>query len=721
MARVQSWKNLVAVCGIAASAFLWSATAFAQASKPSVTENPAAELNKYPGLLQELGQLLQKMQIGVQSPQPRSQSRLLPLLPASTVYYVALPNYGSAAQQTLDIFHQELATDSNLNKWWHGRDMADQGKKIEDAIGKFTQLSQFLGDEVVISGTPDTPDRAILLVAEVRKPGLKEFIEQNLVGLVSGPASVRVFDEQTLASATDTSKKKQQLSVLVRPDFVVAAASVQALRDFNRSLGEKGGQFGATPFGQRLTASYRDGASVLAGVNIEALLRQMPPAMAAQRQILQSTGFADAKYLVWEHKNVAGQANSQAELSFNGPRRGVASWLAPPIPPRGLDFVSPHALFAGTFVLKNLADVFADIQTLTAAQNPNQRASLDQMQQVLHLDLKKDLLHHFDGEITLAVESAQPEPAWMAAARVNDPAGLQQTLSKLMMTMPVAPEDSEENGVHYHVLRIPAGPKPTEIAYTFVDGYLLVASSRDIAAAAIARRQSGDSLANLPKFQPAIPPGHPEGVSALLYEDPIAAAALSVGRTSPEMADMFSQMRGKSSPVVICAYGAPNAIREASMNGGADAGVILVVGAVAIPNLLRARISANEASAASILRTVNTAEVSYTVSYPQKGYARDLATLGPDPRGPNFTSFRHAGLIDQALGSSVKDGYSFSIRAVCDAAKCTDYVVLARPLSNSTGSRFFCSTSDAVIRVKTGMAITGPLSVAECRRWTPLN
>lgn len=719
MASVCRWRNLLAVSGIAASAFLWSATSFAQASRPSGTENPAAELNKYPGLLQELGQLLQKMQDGVQSPQARSQSRLLPLLPASTVYYIAIPNYGDSAQQALTVFHQELATNAVLNKWWHSRDMAEQGQKIEDAIGKFSQLSQFLGDEIVVSGSPDSPDHAIVLIAEVRKPGLKEFIEQNLAEL-PGTTAVKVFDAQTLASASEISKA-QHLTVLVRPDFVVSAGSVKALRNFSRSLDQKDGQFGTTPFGQRMSASYHNGTSVLAGVNIEALLKQMPPAMAAQRQTLQSTGFADAKYLVWEHKSIDGQATSQAELSFNGPRRGIASWLAAPVPPRSLDFVSPHALFAGTVVLKNLADVFADIEKLTAAQNPKQMASLEQMQQALNLDLQKDLLHHFDGELTLAIEGAQPDPAWMLAARINDANGLQQTLNKLLMTMPVAPEDFEENGVHYHVLRIPAGPKPMEIAYAFVDKYLLVASSRGIATAAIARRQSGDSLSNFPKLQAAIPPGHPEGVSALLYEDPIAAAALSVGRTSPEMAGLFSQMKGKSSPVVICAYGTPNAIREASMNSGADAGVILIAAAVAIPNLLRARIAANESSAVAILRTINTAEVSYTVSYPQKGYARDLATLAPDPRGPGFTSSRHAGLIDQSLSSSIKDGYGFSLRPVCDVAKCSDYVAVALPLSNSTGSRSFCSTSDAVIRVKMGMATTSPLSVAECRRWAPLD
>ena len=56
--------------------------------------------------------------------------------------------------------------------------------------------------------------------------------------------------------------------------------------------------------------------------------------------------------------------------------------------------------------------------------------------------------------------------------------------------------------------------------------------------------------------------------------------------------------------------------------------LILIIAAIAIPNLLRAKISANDAAAASTMRTLNTAQVTYSADYPTKGYARDLATLG---------------------------------------------------------------------------------------------
>ena len=57
--------------------------------------------------------------------------------------------------------------------------------------------------------------------------------------------------------------------------------------------------------------------------------------------------------------------------------------------------------------------------------------------------------------------------------------------------------------------------------------------------------------------------------------------------------------------------------------------IILIIAAIAIPNLLRARIAANESSAVSSIRTINTAEVTYQSAYPTVGYAANLVSLGP--------------------------------------------------------------------------------------------
>jgi type II secretory pathway pseudopilin PulG len=204
--------------------------------------------------------------------------------------------------------------------------------------------------------------------------------------------------------------------------------------------------------------------------------------------------------------------------------------------------------------------------------------------------------------------------------------------------------------------------------------------------------------------------------------------ALRLRQFAPEIAGTLTQLGGESTPSVICAYGEDTAIREASRGGTFDVAAVLVVAAIAIPNLLRSRMAANEASAVGSVRTVNTAQVVYATTYPNRGYAPNLATLGPDPRRPNAESADHAGLIDETLANQsciadawcTKSGFHFRVTAVCKLHLCEEYVMVATPIDAKTGVRTFCSTSDGVIRYKTGPPLTSPVSVSECRAWSPL-
>ncbi|MGA3196301.1 MAG: prepilin-type N-terminal cleavage/methylation domain-containing protein [Terriglobales bacterium] len=132
--------------------------------------------------------------------------------------------------------------------------------------------------------------------------------------------------------------------------------------------------------------------------------------------------------------------------------------------------------------------------------------------------------------------------------------------------------------------------------------------------------------------------------------------------------------------------------------------IILIIAAIAIPNLLRARIAANESSAVASVRTVNTAQITYNSSYSSVGYASSLANLaGSSCAPPSSTS---ACLIDTQLGSGSKSGYSFGI-ANTSGTPISAYNVLAAPLQpNQSGVRYFCSFADAVVRVNATTAIT---------------
>ena len=171
---------------------------------------------------------------------------------------------------------------------------------------------------------------------------------------------------------------------------------------------------------------------------------------------------------------------------------------------------------------------------------------------------------------------------------------------------------------------------------------------------------------------------------------------------------------------------------------------LLIVAAIAIPNLLKARISANESIAASTVRTINTLQVTYQTTYPARGYAPDLATLGngPDNTCSGGASAEHACLLDGSLGSTrctsgtwcPKNVYKFTILSDCSTSSstpekdqqggeegaCKEFVVAASPVISSAGSHNYCSVSDTVVRGRSGGPLIRPPTADECREWTPL-
>jgi type IV pilus assembly protein PilA len=125
--------------------------------------------------------------------------------------------------------------------------------------------------------------------------------------------------------------------------------------------------------------------------------------------------------------------------------------------------------------------------------------------------------------------------------------------------------------------------------------------------------------------------------------------------------------------------------------------IILIIAAIAIPNLLRSRIAANQASAVGSLRTINTAEITYASTY-NAGYSSTLSDLAP-PGSGNPTSTA-AGLIDSVLAGGVKSGYSFTYTPGSTVGGRIDtYELYANPVTvGTTGTNFYFTDHSGVIR-----------------------
>ncbi len=156
--------------------------------------------------------------------------------------------------------------------------------------------------------------------------------------------------------------------------------------------------------------------------------------------------------------------------------------------------------------------------------------------------------------------------------------------------------------------------------------------------------------------------------------------------------------------------------------------IILIIVAIAVPNLLRSRIAANEASAVENLRTITTASVVYNTTW-GNGFPPTLDTLGGLTSNP--ATCDQAILVEETLttapyqksgytmGYTGEDGGASPTPAGCSAPGFLGYLVTAIPISTGvTGQRSFCSTEPAIIHVD----ITGAIAASEtaCTNLPPL-
>jgi len=682
---------------------------------------------KDPELMKAVGHLMDRLSTEVQMPAPRTQSRIMPRLSDATMVYGAVPNYGSVLRQCLEIWQQELHDSPAIKNFLAKNKLAEGEPKFEEVAQKLIELEDYLGDETVISVGMKGKEPSGYLIAEARKPGLAAFL-QHLDELVSAESKskehLRIYDPQQLQTATDDAK--EQPIVLVRPDFVLVGLNAATLREANAQLDKGGASFAASGLGKRITQSYQTGTSTVFGADLQKLIALIPADRkgAQMTEILDKAGFGNAKYAVMESKGQGKTSTTEMEIAFNGPRHGIASWLAASAPLGSLDFMSPKAGIVEAFKLKPPAQMFDDIVEMAG---PMAFRSLPDMEAQFNVNLKQDILNKLGGEIGFELEMppvpapgttpAQPNLKFLLS--VTDAAGLQQTIKRLLAQAPLPGGERVEDGITFYTMGLPSGQ---ELNYFFLDGYLVLTTSRELAHNAVSLHRNGGSVA---KEQ-----GHPVKASIFAHQNSNLFFTSMISQLPPESREVAMKMLNQAQLTnVTTGYADETSIHmTTNSNTGTNASVALIVAAVAIPNLLRSKMAANDAAAAASLRTINTAQITYETMYPKKGYAASLAAMGPGPNADCTTpSETHGCLLDENLGGvtcttgtwCIKNGYKFSVRSVCTAGHCSGYTATATPVTlNSTGSKSFCSTTDAVIRSMPG-GVDAPLTSAQCRAWKP--
>jgi type IV pilus assembly protein PilA len=134
--------------------------------------------------------------------------------------------------------------------------------------------------------------------------------------------------------------------------------------------------------------------------------------------------------------------------------------------------------------------------------------------------------------------------------------------------------------------------------------------------------------------------------------------------------------------------------------------IILIIAAIAIPNLISARMSANEASAVQSLRTIQSAETAYATTFPTSGYSTTLGHLSDGGTSPCSATTTQACLLDDVLASGTKAGYTITY-GNDGLTPSIGYTINADPIiRNSTGRRSFFTNYPGVIRYNSSVAAT---------------
>jgi hypothetical protein len=535
----------------------------------------SSDLDHELALLAEFSKLRTKLE-EIQTPGPRYESKILPLLPTDTVLYIGIPNLGDALQQANQIFQQQLSQSTVLQDWWNKSGKSNQHPTPQELIDQIHAISQYLGDEVVITARASSvsDSHGPVLLAEVRQPGLKDYLQQHLANTLTsgqGTGNLRVVDAQSLSSL---SGDERGMIMLVRPKTLVVGGDAASVRQMSAQLDAGATLFAGTDFGQRIANVYSRGTETLVAANLGQIVKSVH-AKQEESQALRNSGFNEIKYLIATRGESASQGDNRITLEFNGQRHGMASWLAAPAPMGSLEYVSTNAGAAVSFVAKQPALMLDDIFNTIGASDPNFKQGLARTNAELGLDLRNDLASALGGELTLALDGpVLPTPSWKAVIEVTNSGALQVAIDKLVQSFNLDAQKSNRPGVTinqaqvggrtFYTIESQVGGLSTEYDYTFADGYMIMAPSRALLLAALQTHANGTSLARSASFRALLPKDNQANFSAMIYQNlsPILKP-LASQLTSGQLA-LLQQLAVDAKPSVFCAYGESDRIEVAS-------------------------------------------------------------------------------------------------------------------------------------------------------------
>jgi hypothetical protein len=462
----------------------------------------------------------------------RNSTRLLDMMPATTVMYAAIPNLAASIAESNRIIEERISQNPALHDLFANRHDA-RGPGMNQAIAAIKDFGDQLGEEIAVGagmndqGQPTEP----IVLAQLKNPGgFRAFFDAEVQKLNTNgkaPQVIWVDDPKTAQAAASTGGP---LYVWINGDVLVGSPKLEQLQ----TVANGASGFSATPFYSRIAQVYSEGAGIVVAADLDKIIAHTRGVRRIgmgenHEQALNQLGLFNVKSFVLDSKDTDGKTHTRAVLSYNQADHGITSWLAQPAPMGSLEYISPDANIVAGFAVKNSAAVVDDLLTVVSKVCPDLNAHLDDLQKNHGLNLRNDFAAPLGGEYAFAIDGpVLPTPSWKLVFQVNDPAHLQQTFEQVVTEVNkqlvkegkqgLEWDKADSGGRTFYTLRA-KDLGAIEVNYVFANGYLIACPTRALVEKALQYHDSGTTLIHSPQFTAGLPADGNVNFSAFVYQN----------------------------------------------------------------------------------------------------------------------------------------------------------------------------------------------------------
>jgi ferric-dicitrate binding protein FerR (iron transport regulator) len=471
----------------------------------------------------------------------RTNSVLLPYLPAGAIVFGTVPNPGLTIDRAVFLAEEQSAQNATFGAWWN----SEAGQQLRQMTERVQSVNPLLGDEIVFCASSGPDGEPLPIVMARVQPGRRVELSTALAGL--------------LAAAGDESPASYSVS----DDLMVVSDSSSHLAWALAHLR----QGASSPFAAAIGERYRRGIGWLIGIDAPPLVATTTDDDAPP---IKLAGMIGTKYIFLEQRAPGGAVENEVTFAFQGARTGMGSWLADSGSGGAAEYLPVDALVAGYVSTREPLQLFEEFAAQITKADPDFERNLATMDEKLGAGFVQNLTAALGTEAALALTGLSASPTWVIASVAYNPAVIDSSIQKVVETFnaELAPEDQgkrivleQESAGGRTWSTVKPGGVPVGIVWTYDGGYLVAGSDRAVAERAIATRNGGSPLIWSPEFLGQLPSSAGLHPSAFAWLNTKGALGILPALTSnPAIKEVVA---GRD-PILVVFDGTPEQIHAAS-------------------------------------------------------------------------------------------------------------------------------------------------------------